>query len=128
MIKVSSKGDFSKTVKFLKKTAIGRRYYRSILEKYAREGVRLLSANTPTDTGRTANSWGYEITETASALTITFTNSNMNHGVNIAMLIQMGHATGTGGYVQGRDFINPVIQPLFDELADKLWKEVTVDG
>lgn len=127
MIKVSSKGDFSKTVKFLKKSAIGRRYYRHIIENYAREGVRLLSANTPTDTGRTANSWDYEITETTNALTITFTNSNVNHGVNIAMLIQMGHATGTGGYVQGRDFINPVIQPLFDKLADDLWKEVTVD-
>lgn len=123
MISVRQKGDFKKLEKMLTKS-IGKDY-RSVLEKYAKEGVRALSSNTPVNTGKTASSWGYEIIQNADTLSIVWTNSNVNQGVNIAILIQYGHGTGTGGYVQGIDYINPALKPIFDELADAAWKEVT---
>lgn len=88
-------------------------------------GVDALSAATPVDTGKTAASWGYVITRTSDTATITWTNSNVNNGVPIALILQYGHGTGTGGYVKGRDYIKPAIRPVFDELANELWKEVT---
>lgn len=96
-----------------------------VLKKYAEAGVQALSAATPVDSGKTAASWGYEIEETKSGLTIYWTNSNVNKHVNIAIIIQYGHATGSGGWVEGRDYINPALQPIFDQMADALWKEVS---
>ena len=97
-----------------------------VLEKYARIGVVALSSATPVDTGLTAASWDYEIVEDGDKTSIVFTNSNTVGGyTNVAILIQMGHATGTGGWVEGRDYINPVIQPLFDHIVNEAWKEVT---
>ena len=91
-----------------------------VLKKYAEAGVQALSAATPVDSGKTAASWGYEIEETKSGLTIYWTNSNVNKHVNIAIIIQYGHATGSGGWVEGRDYINPALQPIFDQMADAL--------
>ena len=96
-----------------------------VLKKYAEAGVQALSAATPVDSGKTAASWGYEIEETKSGLTIYWTNSNVNKHVNIAIIIQYGHATGSGGWVEGRDYINPALRPIFDQMADALWKEVS---
>lgn len=118
------KGDFRKTMSFLERAKetvkIG------ILDKYGREGVRVLSENTPRDTGKTAESWEYTIERTADAVRIIWTNSNTTpEGIPIAVLIQYGHATGNGGYVEGRDFINPTMRPIFDAIANNAWKELT---
>ena len=95
-----------------------------ILEKYAKEGVSALAAATPIDSGKTASSWGYEIEVSGDSATIHWTNSNENKGVNIAVILQFGHGTGTGGYVQGRDYINPAMRPVFDRIAEEVWREV----
>ena len=97
----------------------------SILHKYGKLGVSALAAATPVDTGKTASSWDYTVTVSKGSATIAWTNSNVNNGVPIALLIQYGHGTGTGGYVQGRDYIKPAIQPILDDLTKALWKEVT---
>lgn len=123
MISVRSKGDFSKTEKMLKKT-LGKDY-RKVLEKYAKEGVNALTSATPVESGQTAASWGYEIIQNGSYLSVIWTNENVVKGTNIAIILQYGHATRNGGYVQGRDYINPALQPIFDKLADTAWKEVT---
>lgn len=117
------KGSFSKTEKLLKKT-LGKDY-RSILEKYGRDGVTALALNTPMESGETAASWDYEIIQNESSISVVWTNSHVNKGVNIAIILQYGHATRNGGYVQGRDYINPALQPIFDRLAEAAWKEVT---
>lgn len=117
------KGDFKKTKKFLDKLE-KKDYYKNV-ENLAREGVRALSAATPFESGVTASSWGYELHDSGEALEIIWTNSNVNEGVPIAIILQYGHGTGTGGYVQGRDYINPAIKPIFDKIADDVWKEVT---
>ena len=122
-ITFSSRGDFSKTLGFLKK--MKEQKYLSALEKYGQEGVKALMAATPKDTGTTANSWSYRIVKNKDGATITWTNSNTTEsGIPIAVLIQYGHATGTGGYVQGRDFINPAMRPVFDKIAEDAWMEV----
>lgn len=90
-----------------------------------KKGVAALSAATPVDTGLTANSWKYEITHNKESATISFTNTNIQNGVPIAVILQYGHATRNGGWVQGRDYINPAIQPIFDEIAKDAWREVT---
>ena len=95
------------------------------LDKYGREGVAALSSATPVDTGKTANSWYYKIERQNGSVSINFLNSNINEGVPIAIILQYGHATSTGGWVEGRDYINPAIRPLFDSIAEKAWKEVT---
>ena len=95
-----------------------------ILEKYAKEGVSALAAATPVDSGTTANSWSYEIQTNGESATIYWTNTNINKGVSIALILQYGHGTGTGGYVQGRDYINPAIRPIFDKIAEEAWSEV----
>lgn len=123
MISFKQKGDFSKTEKFLKKS-FGRDYL-DVLEKYAQQGVAALSAATPIDSGLTAISWGYEIIQNNSSISIIWKNTNVNKGVNIALILQYGHGTRNGGYVSGRDYINPALQPIFDKMADAAWKEVT---
>mgnify|MGYP000277965666 CR=1 FL=1 len=97
----------------------------SILDKYGRAGVEALSSATPTRTGVTAASWSYKINRKNGSVSLDFYNSNINKGVPIAIIIQYGHGTGTGGWVEGIDYINPAIQPLFKKLADDAWKEVT---
>ena len=122
-VKISSKGSFKNTYKFLKFLSDWK--IEQSLKNYAQKGVDVLSAATPVDSGKTANSWGYEIEVSKGSAKIHWTNTNINDGVNIAVILQFGHGTGTGGYVEGRDYINPAIQPVFDEIADALWKEVT---
>lgn len=123
IIQFKQKGDFSKTESFLKK--LRKLDLDSVLRKYGELGVQALASATPVETGKTAASWDYKINKGKGVVTITWTNSNVNNGVPIALLIQYGHGTGTGGYVQGRDYIKPAILPIFDQLADALWKEVT---
>lgn len=116
------RGNFNKTEKFLN-FAKGAGYLNA-LDKYGRIGVDALASATPKDTGKTANSWDYEIVRTDTSTTISWLNTNENKGVPIAIILQYGHGTGTGGYVQGRDYINPAIRPIFDEIAEKVWVEV----
>lgn len=122
MIKFKHHGDFKKTTTFLGR--IRDLYYMRILEKYGKLGVEALSAATPVDSGETADSWAYEIIETKDGYKIAFNNTHTNDGVNIALLLQYGHATRNGTFVEGRDFINPAIQPIFDEIVEDVWKEV----
>ena len=123
MISFRQRGDFSKTMQFLVKAKKG--VTLSDLDKYGREGVVALASATPVDTGETANSWYYEIVHENGTITITFNNSHIQNGVPIAVIIQLGHGTGTGGWVEGRDYINPAIQPIFDKIAENAWREVT---
>lgn len=122
MITFRQKGDFSKLTRFLEKAkeTVGR----GDLDRYGREGVAALASATPIDSGLTASSWYYEIENRNGSVTISFHNSNIQNGVPIAIMIQYGHGTGTGGWVQGRDYINPAIQPIFDRIANDVWKEV----
>lgn len=123
MITVKMKGDFRKVDNYFEKLLNAVKL--GILDKYGRLGVQALSSATPVRSGKTASSWSYEISHEGSGGSIQFLNSNLNKGVNIAIILQEGHGTGTGGYVAGRDYINPALQPVFDQLADELWKEVT---
>lgn len=123
-IKFVQKGDFSKTEKFLERCK--NLFHAGVLDKYGREGVNALSMATPVDTGKTAASWQYRIVYGKSFVSIEWLNTNTTKdGIPIAVLIQYGHGTGNGGYVVGRDFVNPAIQPIFDKITDALWKEVT---
>lgn len=125
MIKLSCRGNYNKTEKFLKECK-DINELRQIMEKYGREGVAALSALTPVDSGETASSWSFEIIQEADGISLVFTNnSTTDNGIPIAILLQYGHGNGRGGYVRGRDFINPAIQPIFDKLLDEAWKEVT---
>lgn len=123
MITFKQKGDFSKLTSFLERAKnavkIGN------LDKYGKEGVTALSSATPIDSGLTASSWYYEIVNKNGSITLEFKNSNIQNGVPIAIILQYGHGTRNGGWVQGRDYINPAIQPLFDKIANEAWKEVT---
>ena len=123
MIVVKHRGNFNNTENFLKR--MSRLNISQILERYAREGVAALSAATPVESGKTASSWGYEITKSRDSYVISWTNSNINKGVPIAIILQYGHGTGTGGWVEGRDYINPAMQPIFDRIANEAWREVT---
>lgn len=123
VIRFIHKGDFSASMKFFKK-AKGRKYL-DILDRYGRKGVEALSLATPKDTGKTADSWSYEIHHSNEGATINWTNSNVNKGRNIAILIQYGHGTRNGGYVKGIDYINPALRPVFEDIAASAWKEVT---
>lgn len=122
-ISIFTKGDFRKTEKLLKKS-LGDDY-RSILDKYGRMGVESLSRFTPKDTGLTAASWRYRVIQNDDGLSVVWYNDNIVNGENIAILLQYGHGTRNGGYVVGRDYINPALQNIFDQLADAAWKEVT---
>lgn len=123
MIEVKSSGSFKNAESFLGR--ILRDDVAKSLEQYGEEGVLALSNATPVDTGLTANSWGYVVDRSHGSYSITWVNNNTSTGVNVAIILQYGHATGTGGWVEGYDYINPVIQPLFDRIADDIWKEVT---
>jgi hypothetical protein len=123
MITFRQKGDFSKLTRFLDRAK--NVFKISDLDKYGREGVAALASATPVDSGLTANSWRYEIENKNGSVAINFLNSNIQNGVPIAVIIQYGHGTRNGGWVQGRDYINPAIQPIFDRIADNLWREVT---
>jgi hypothetical protein len=123
MVSISSEGSFDRTEKFLQamvKLDIGR-----ILDAEAQKGVAALSKATPQDSGRAATSWGYKIEKTNSSVTIGWTNSDVENGFPVALMIQYGHGTGTGGYIQGRDYINPAMRPIFDQIAETVWKAVT---
>lgn len=122
MISLVHKGDFNRTEKFLN-FLVGNSYL-NILEKCGREGVSALQSVTPKDTGKTANSWYYEIERGNGQIRLSFHNSNVVNHVPIALLLQYGHATRNGGWVEGRDYINPVIQPIFDKLANEAWEEI----
>ena len=123
MISFKQKGDFSKTIRYLGK--LKKPIKLSMLNKYGEEGVKALSSVTPVATGLTASSWYYKIEQGNGTVSITFSNSNIQNGVPIAVILQYGHGTGTGGWVQGRDYINPAIQPIFEEIAENAWKEVS---
>lgn len=118
-----SRGDYGKATRYFER--LKEVFRKGILDKYGREGVAALASATPVESGRTAASWSYEISNQNGVATITFSNTNVNKGVNIAIILQYGHGTGTGGYVQGRDYINPAIQPVFDRIVDEAWREVT---
>ena len=122
MISVQQKGEFNKVTKFLRK--MKERDAISLLNKYGQRGVSILADATPKDSGRTASSWSYEVESSAGRYNIIWKNSNINKGVNIAMIIQYGHGTRRGGYVRGIDYINPATQKVFEEMAEELWKEV----
>ena len=123
MISVRQKGDFLKTTKFLENAK--RFKIQRILAKYGQAGVAALESATPRDTGLTASSWYYKIETTTNSTSLTFCNSNIQNGVPIAIILQYGHGTGTGGWVQGRDYINPAVQPIFDKLKSDAWREVS---
>ena len=116
-------GSFNKTEKFLKKAHNASKTID--LTKYGEKGVAALQAATPTRTGVTASSWYYKIEQSGSTITLSFLNSNVNRGVPIAIILQYGHGTNNGGWVQGRDYINPALRPIFDEMVEAIWKEVT---
>lgn len=123
IVTFTQKGDFKNITSFLEQAKKG--FNKSILDKYGREGVAALSSATPVDTGLTAMSWYYKIEETKDGVTLNFYNSNIQNGyVNIAIILQYGHATKNGGWVEGRDYINPSIQPIFDKIVNEAWKEV----
>lgn len=122
-IRFTHKGDFSKTTRFLERAKQAVRL--SNLDKYAKKGVEALASATPVDSGLTASSWSYEIVNEKGSIAINFINSNIQQGTPIAIIIQYGHATGNGGWVEGQDYINPAIQPIFDEIVKDIWREVT---
>lgn len=123
MITFRQKGDFSKLNRYFERVKevvkVGD------LDRFGREGVQALSSATPRDTGLTATSWEYSIERSSNRVSIKFNNTNIQNGVPIAIILQYGHGTRNGGYVQGRDYINPAIQPIFDKMAEDAWKEVT---
>ena len=123
MISFTSKGDFKNTESFFEK--LKEVFKVGELDKYGRIGVEALRAATPKDTGETANSWGYTIERKEEQAKIIWTNSHIHDGVNIAVILQYGHGTGTGGYVQGIDYINPAMRPVFQNIVDQALKEVT---
>lgn len=123
MISISHKGDWKKTSVFLQHAAS--RHNLKVLEKYGERGVQALAEATPKDTGKTASMWRYEIQNTQNGFALNFVNDNVSQGwCNIAIILQYGHGTRNGGWVEGRDYINPAIRPVFDEIANKLWEEV----
>lgn len=117
------RGDFSKTEKYLRKLQNSKEFM--LLTKYGQRGVAALAAATPVKTGKTAASWSYEIVKEDGKIKLTFNNSNIQNGVNIAIVLDLGHGTRNGGYVVGRDYINPALGPVLQELLDEIWKEVT---
>ena len=123
MISFTQRGDFSKLNRYLERAKEVARL--GILNKYGREGVAALSAATPVESGETAKSWYYKIERRKGSTAIVFYNSNVQNGVPIAIILQYGHGTGTGGWVEGRDYINPAIQPIFDRILAEVWREVT---
>lgn len=122
IISFKHSGSFKNTERFFSKALNAD--YKSILEVYGEKGVSVLRQATPRDSGETADSWGYTIEDRRGKLILTFTNSNIQKGVNIAIILNYGHGTASGAYVAGRNYIDPAIQPIFDKIADDVWKEV----
>jgi hypothetical protein len=122
-IDVKQHGNLNKTYNFL--THVKRKDFSDVLDKWGREGVAALSSATPRNTGTTAESWEYNVKKFLNYAKITWSNTNLNDGIPIAILIQYGHGTKNGAYVEGVDFINPAMRPIFEQLADSIWKEVT---
>lgn len=123
MVSIRHKGDFAKLTRYLEKVKSAARV--SVLDRFGKEGVAALSSATPVDTGVTSRSWYYEIERGKGSAIIKFCNSNVQNGVMIAIILQYGHGTRNGGWVEGRDYINPALQPVFDKLAESAWREVT---
>jgi hypothetical protein len=124
LISFQSSGSFHRIEAFLDRMINSDMF--NALDQYAREGVVALAAATPKDTGLTANSWVYEIVDTPKFCSITWSNTNITaYGTPVAIMLQYGHGTGTGGYVQGQDYINPALRPIFDKIAENIWKAVT---
>ncbi len=123
MVDVTVKGNFNNTRRFLKRAETMN--FSDLLSRYGDEGVQALASATPIDSGKTADSWSYEIESSSGSVSIFWKNSNVNKGVQIAVILNFGHGTGTGGYVQGRNYISPAIQPVFDQIVQDAWKEVT---
>lgn len=123
MISFNQKGDFSKLTRYLENS--NKVVHLDFLDKYGREGVQALQSVTPIDSGKTATSWYYEIIKKNGKIELQFCNTNINDGVPIAIILQLGHATRNGGWVEGRDYINPTIRPIFDKIVNEAWKEVT---
>lgn len=123
MFSFSADGSTANMEKFLK--SIVKLNIDAVLASAAQKGVNALQRATPRDTGLSANSWGYEIQKDATSITIGWTNSDVENGFPVALMIQYGHGTGTGGYIAGKDYINPAMRPIFDEIADTVWKAVT---
>ena len=123
MIKFRQKGDYSKFTRYLER--IKEVVKLGDLDKYGRAGVAALASATPVESGVTAASWRYEINHNQDSVSISFYNDNINKGVPIAIILQYGHGTGTGGWVEGKDYINPAIQPIFDKITEDAWKEAT---
>lgn len=122
MMTIETKGSFENTERFLKKMSKGDIF--RTLNKYGSVGVAALASATPVESSKTASSWDYKVTVKRGSAQIEWLNNNINQGVNIAVILQYGHGTGTGGYVVGRDYINPAIRPVFDEIADSVWREI----
>lgn len=125
MIRITTSGSTFNMDKFLKDAQRSSEGIEQRIKNICDAGARALAAATPSDTGETASSWGYEILNEKGRVYIFWTNTNVNNGVPIALLLQLGHGTGTGGYVQGRDYINPALKPIFDKIAEAAWKAVT---
>lgn len=123
-MRITSIGDFAKTTRFL--TRMKRGVYLDHVKRCCEKGVVALSRATPVETGVTAESWSYEIKETSDGIVVYWTNSNVINGFNVAIGLQYGHGTGTGGYVQGLDYINPAMRPVFEEISDDIWREVVM--
>lgn len=125
MLRITSKGDFSKTTSFLKAMSDNGNKIMQALERQGKAGVVALEKATPVESALTANSWDYLVEKTRSGYSITWINTNLVDGLPIAILLQYGHGTGTGGYVQGQDYINPALKPIFDKIQTEVWKAVT---
>ena len=126
MIRFESKGDFSRSIKWL--TKLQRAEFYNRVNAIAAQGTSALASATPVDSSKTAQSWSHEVKITRTSCRVEWYNSNVNQGVPIAIILQYGHGTGTGGYVAGRDYINPAIRPIFEKIAEDVWKEVTRSG
>lgn len=122
-ITLEASGNYSQTTTWLQR--IGRMSIEQQLARYGLKGVKALASSTPTRTGKTASSWSYSVSRNGDTWTLSWNNYNIHHGVPIAIVLQYGHVTGTGGWVQGRDYINPAIKPIMDEIADGVWRTVT---
>lgn len=122
MIRITSRGNYEKTIKALRRLSTSTPF--SNLDKYGKIGVDALRKATPVDTGLTAASWEYRIIKDKKRPGIEWYNTNVKDFVTVAILIQYGHGTGTGGYIQGKDYINPAMRPVFDQIVTNLWKEV----
>lgn len=123
MFSRSTSGSFDNTMKFLNRMKSEKMF--DNLDRFGRQGVDALRSATPIETGLAGKSWGYQIGHTNGQVSISWFNTDVEGGVNIAVILQYGHGTGTGGWVQGRDYINPSMRPIFDKILDDVWKQVT---